>query len=186
MKITPAQIMAAEPCTGYSLERVTSLWAGRDALTPAEIGTLDIPVEDRLWAIIYCVLTDRQCRLLACDYAERVLQRKRDAGCKPDPRGWKAIEVARQYAVGNATQEELTAAWTSADTETWLKGKWTAGDVTWDIAQDAAWYAAGADAGEAAREAARETAWEAAREAARKWQLARALEYAKEKENNHE
>jgi hypothetical protein len=49
-------------------------------------------------------------RLFACDCAEQALVRERCAGREPDPRSWRAIEVSRAYARGEATLEELEAA----------------------------------------------------------------------------
>jgi len=43
MKITIDMMMNKHPCSDYSRERVTELWAGRDALTLTEICDLDIP-----------------------------------------------------------------------------------------------------------------------------------------------
>ena len=53
-------------------------------------------------------------RLFACDCAERALTAEREAGREPDKRSWTAIEVARRFAEGNATLEELSAARSAA------------------------------------------------------------------------
>ena len=71
-------------------------------------------------------------RLWVCDCAERALLREREAGREPDLRSWRAIEVARRFANGAATAEELDAARAAA----------------WDAARDA-------------RAAAREAVWDA-------------------------
>ena len=81
-------------------------------------------------------ITPQELRLLACDFAEAAVQyadEETAAVCEG------VIKVARRYAVGDASDEELAAA------------------------MDAAWAAAGAAAGDAARAAA----WDAARAAAR-------------------
>jgi hypothetical protein len=52
----------------------------------------------------------------------------------PDPRSVNACEVAERYANGQATDEELTAAWAAAWDAAWA----AAGDAAWD----AAWAAA--------------------------------------------
>ncbi len=83
--------------------------------------------------LIKTVNIDRELRLFACDCAER------DQPNNKRPR--KAIEVARRFANGQATQEELTAAW----------------DAARDAARDAAWDAAW----NAARNAVRDAAWDA-------------------------
>jgi hypothetical protein len=112
------------------------------------------------------VLDEVMLRLWACDCAERVLPLS-GGECPGDLRPRQAIEVARRYARGEATLEELDAARAAA----------------WDAAWDAAWAATGA-ARAAARDAARAAraaAWEAARAAAwdaeRQWQGERLLAY---------
>ncbi|KKK72428.1 hypothetical protein LCGC14_2903940, partial [marine sediment metagenome] len=62
---------------------------------------------DKLWLVLrYQFLTRQQLRLLACDFAERALDRIDE----PDPRSFEAIRVARLFAVGQASSEELAAA----------------------------------------------------------------------------
>lgn len=67
-----------------------------------------------------------------------------------DERSLSALDVAEAYTVGQATEEELSAAWEAAR----------------DAAWDAAWGAAEGAAGDAARDAAGGAAWEAAGDAA--------------------
>lgn len=55
----------------------------------------------------------------ACDCAERALNRKREAGREPDPRSWEALAVARRFAKGEATSEELAAASAAAWDAAW-------------------------------------------------------------------
>ncbi len=159
-KIRVDAIIGAGPCEEYTRDRVADLWDGRDGLTPREISELCIPVEDRLWALIYVVLNDRQRRLFACDCAERALQRERDNDREPDPRGWAAIEAARKHAVGAATAAEMSAAGSAA--------------------RSAAGYAAWSAAESAAESAASSAARSAASSAEQTWQLVRALKYAEE------
>lgn len=61
----------------------------------------------------------------ACDCAERALTREREAKRETDPRCWQAIEVARKFSRGEATKEELAAAYAAA------------GDAAWAAAKDA-------------------------------------------------
>ena len=94
---------------------------------------------------------DKFWRLLACDFAEHVNP--------TDTRSINAIAVARKFANGDATEEELEAAWAAAG---------EAARAAWDEARAARVKRT------AAREAAR-TAWIAAREtgeAERAWQTA--------------
>ena len=93
------------------------------------------------------VTDDSNLRLFACDVAEDALS----LVASPDPRIVKAIEVARRFAVGNATGAELSAARAAA----------------WAAARDAARAAAWAAAWYAAEAAAWDSAWYAAGDAAR-------------------
>ena len=127
----------------------------RKALPPRYGSNTPIPIsrilesnglDDALWALRamgndQALERDSFCRLLASDYAEHVLHlyERRYPG---DTRPRQAIDVARRFVVGEATEEELNAAIAAAI--------------------DAAWRAAGAAAGAAAR-----AAWRAAIAAAR-------------------
>ena len=99
-------------------------------------------------------------RLFACWSAERALLRERKAGREPDSRSWNAIAVARLFAEGKASIQDLAAAWAAARAAAW--------DAAWDATHLAtAGAAARAAAGAAAGAAARAAAWDAARAAAR-------------------
>ena len=65
-----------------------------------------------------------------------------------DPRSITALDVAERFANGEATQEELDAAWDAARDATW--------DAAWDAAVAATWDAAWDAAVAAARDAARD------------------------------
>ena len=188
MIVTTDMIMVARPCPGYSCERVRALVG--DGLTPRQIAGLDVPVLDRLWVLSYVVLDDRRRRLLACDCAERALSRERAAGREPDERSWTAVQMARRYARGEATHAELDAAMAAtkvaardaaldADDAAWAAAEAARAASADDVA-GAAWGGARA-AAEAAALDAEDAAW-AAWDAECDWQIARALEYAEEKE----
>src|SRR3990167_7897769 len=104
---------------------------------------------------------DRTARLFACDCADRALV----LIDKPDPRCIEAVRVARLYAIGEATQEQLAAARAAARAARDAAGAaaWAAWAAAW-AAGDAAWAAARA-AARAARDAAGAAAW--------KWQTKR-------------
>ena len=148
MKITVDQIMAWGPCSPYTDARVRELVG--DGLTPREIAALDIPPEDRFWALTN-LLDERDCRLLACDIAESVVHFTGD-----DPRCVDVIWVSRRYAFGLADHDELSAARAAARA------------ATWAAARAAARYAARAAARTTA-DAALHVAWDA--------HIARALDY---------
>jgi hypothetical protein len=121
-------------------------------------------------------------RLFACDCAEQVLCHYENK-YKKDKRPRMAIEIARKYAEGKATKEELAAAWAARDAAraagvAWAAAwaAWDAAGAAWDAASAAAWDAASAAAG-AATGAATGAAWDAAwaaawaaRDAAGEWQ----------------
>ena len=111
-------------------------------------------IEDCIWALRAAIEPDREkiARLFACDCAESVLPIFESE--KPDDlRPRKAIQTARDYAVGLATQEQLDAARAAA----WAAAWDAAGAAAWDAAWDAAGDAAGDAAWDAARAALKPT-----------------------------
>jgi hypothetical protein len=151
---TPGEWMPAiqgdlSPCeNGYHLAREQDLlsWIG-PAIFEAEYRGEMIEAGDKVVVREARLLrrlgwNERTARLFACDCAERVVH------LCDDPRPRRAIAVARRYAGGEATAEELVAARAAA----------------WDAARTAA-------------RAARDAAWDAARDAEQKWQAARLMEY---------
>ena len=92
--------------------------------------------------------TGRTARLFAADCAEAVVHL-----CGDDPRPRAAIDVARRHARGQASTDDLAAAWAAARA------------AAWAAARDAARAAASAAACAAARDAAWDAAWAAARDA---------------------
>jgi hypothetical protein len=78
-----------------------------------------------------------------------------------DPRSLAALDVAERYAHGNATAQELDAAWAAAGAAAWDAAWAAARAAAWDAAWAAAWAAARAAAGAAAWAAARAAAWDA-------------------------
>ena len=145
---------------------------------------------------------DRTARLFACDCAARALRRERRAGREPDKRSWEALRVARLYAEGKATNQELIAAgvaagyaWTATDVA-WTSGKaaakaaWNVTEAAWaptelapGVPAWATWNTSAATIGAAwnATEAAASAAWDgtghAAWKAERRWQAKRLEEY---------
>ena len=142
--VTFDQVMGWGPC--YNAEGIAELFAGQPALSAEDIVALEIPTEDKIWALLHNeFLTDRQMHELACDFAERV------AHLSDDPRVPAAIAAKRAWLRGEITDEELAVAWAAA---------W---DAAWDAAWAVAWAAAGATAKATAGDAARAVALAAAR-----------------------
>ncbi len=131
---------------------------------------------------------ERTARLFAADCAEHVLPlfEKRYPN---DARPRQAIDVARRSANGEATREEMAAAWDAAwdaaGDAAGAAARAAAGDAAWAAARAAAGAAARAAAGDAARAVAGVAAGDAAGAAARaaagtaelKWQTARLMDY---------
>ena len=51
---------------------------------------------------------------LRADFAQGALEAERERGREPDASSWRAVEVARRFAVGEAGEGHLSAAWSSA------------------------------------------------------------------------
>src|SRR5690554_6047344 len=124
---------------------------------------------------------ERTAREFAADCAERALP-VYEAAYPGDDRPRRAVEVARAYARGEATRDELSAR-AAAEAAAWAAED-AAEDAAWAAAEAAAW-AASEDAIEAAAWAAEDAAWaaaeaaedaEAAEAAERTWQAARLAE----------
>jgi len=92
---------------------------------------------------------ERTARLFACDCAEHVLYIF-EAQHPDDSRPRQAIETVRRYARGEATKEELAAAWDAAGAAARAAARAAAWDAAGAAAGVAAWDAAGAAAGVAA------------------------------------
>lgn len=110
-KYTIKDIMALRPC--YTRKQVKRLWKDAAGLDLFEILALPIPVEDTIWGV--CRLLDNMTlRLFVCTCAENALNIERASGHETDKRSWEAIEVARRYVLGEATNEELAKAYDAA------------------------------------------------------------------------
>jgi len=133
--------------------------------SPRQVAELEIPIDDRIWALCNAVgASDKTLRLFAVWCAREALK----LGKEPDPRSVNACDVAEAFANGDATQADLDAARAAARA------------AAWDAARAAAWDAARAatraTAWAAAWDATRATAWDAALAAARAAQLSKIVE----------
>ena len=141
MKITREQLRLW--CAGYDDERVAAL-VPEAGLTTLEFSELDIPAEYRLRALLREeVVPARDLRLLACGWAESACVK---TGWN-DQRSLEAIAVARRFAVGEATEDELAAAETAARAARGAaaaSGAWAASAAAWSAAlvdEAASWAA---------------------------------------------
>ena len=152
-------IRAAKPCADGWEKLLKSLPADIDHDAPIAFSHIlkSNGQTDAIWSL-RCVLPsqekqrDCEARLFACDCAENVLHIF-EAKYPDDTRPRECISLSRRFAVGEATTEELCAAWVAA---------WDAAADAAAAAADAAWAAvwAAADAAEDAAWAA----WAAARD----------------------
>ena len=126
---------------------------------------------DALWCLQATIEgSDKIARLLSCIYAEHALPNYEQV-FPDDPRVRDCIDTSRRYANGQATLEELTAAWRAADSA--ARRAANSARSAWR-----AWVAADS----AAKRDADSAAWSAAESAAdsaaeREWQANKFREY---------
>ena len=174
------------PCeNGYHLCRLGDLigWLG-EAIFTAEYrgecvahGDKLVVREARLLAKVEA-WNERTARLFTCDCAERVLPIF-ECEYPDDARPRNAIAIARQYADGEATKEELAAArvvaWDTVRDTTWAVAKVAARTiarvVARDIARVVAWDA---------RDVARAATSVSGRIAEREWQTENLMKYLRD------
>lgn len=146
--VTVDKVMSWVPCREYTRNRITKLFAGREALSALNVLELDIPASDKLWAVLREEMLSAEALYeFACRVAEHALMKARKEGREPDLRSWAAIAAKRKWLRGEITNDELDAARDAA--------RAAARDAARDAARAAAWDAARA----AARDAARDAAW---------------------------
>ena len=169
------------PCkNGYHLCRVQDIltWLNDEIYEAEYVGEI-LESEDKIVV--------RQCRLLRkCEEWTEKSARSFACWCVrntplsdgrkvwdllDDKRSREAVEVAERYAEGNATKEDLNAAWAAAGNAAWEAAR----NAAWEAAGNAAWAAARTAAGNAARKAAGNAAWAAAWAAA--WEAAWAAQH---------
>ena len=182
--ITPKMILGWYPCPKYDRARIEKLFGRRKRATIREILRAPIPPEDALWVVLREELIPaKTLRLFACACAERALRRERKTGRKPNRASVNAVRVARRYAVGKATAEELSAARSAAWLAVWSMAEWAARSVTYLAAESAARSATRSaaesatclTAGAAARSTTKSAACSAAGSVESKWQIATLL-----------
>jgi hypothetical protein len=84
--------------------------------------------------VLWMADATRVLRLFACDTAEEALLAERKCGREPHADSWRAIEVARRWVDGKATDAERSAAWSAA----WSAARSAAWSAAWSAAESAA------------------------------------------------
>jgi len=152
------KIRACSPCeSGWSklLKHLDKTKADDESL-PFSVIVESNGIEDAIWCCRTVEGYDKEWRLFAVWCARQVQH------LMTDERSIKAIDIAERFANGDATKDELYAAWNAAWAVAWAAAGAAASDAAWAAASDAAWNAAWAAAGAAAGAAA----WAAAGAAA--------------------
>jgi hypothetical protein len=164
MKTTLNQIRKHSPCgEGWTklLKHLGKTQADDEPLSIATIVTSN-GLENALWCLKAVEDHDKEIRLFAVWCARQVQH------LMTDKRSLYALDVAEQYARGEATNVELRAARAAALAKAGARAgdaaraaqaagdaaraaAWAAGDAAWEAARAAAWAAG--DAGDAARDA---------------------------------
>jgi hypothetical protein len=120
-KVTIEDVMRWGPCARYTEERLLKLANGREALSALEILDLNIPSEDKLWAVLReDLLPASLLHEFACMCAETALLKERKAGREPDTRSWKAVEAKRKWLRGEITDKDLSEAYAAARSAAWV------------------------------------------------------------------
>ena len=156
--ITVKKLMSLDPCPEYTTARVTELWNGRKTMTLCKIMDLDIPADDRIWAVTK-LMPERESRLFAADCAESAFDNISNAELKA--RAKKLIKKARCRANGDITAEQLaaySAAYSAADSAADME----AYSAAYSAAYRSAYRAADSAADSAAYRAADSAAYRAA------------------------
>ena len=162
--VTLDTILSWRPC--YGKARVREIFAGRTSGTAAEwvaaTRAAGLPEADVLWLLLHeAFIPAKALHGLACDYAERALQHKRDAGREPDPRTWAAVETKRRWLRGEASDAELEAAAADAWAAVWAAAAdeavaWAA-ETAWQIERALAVMAGGSAAARHAKDVVRQS-----------------------------
>ena len=178
--ITLKQLFSWSPCGEWTEQRILHVTGGRRRLSPLEICDLaGVSARDKLWVLLReKILTEHELRLFACWCADRALRAETKAGRNPDKRSCAAVQIARAFAHGKATTDQLAEAESAAWTVVKLAES-TARESTARSAESAAWAARSAAARTAERAARLAAEW-AAEWAARTAESAVQLQHLKQ------
>ena len=126
------------PCEEYPRERIESL-LGKKPVTALDILMLEIPDDDKLWAVTREEFIDESIlHEYACWNAENALRLIPN----PDSRSIAAIKARRDWMCGEISDEQMAAArvatWVAAGVASWTAARAAAGVASWEAARAAA------------------------------------------------
>ncbi len=135
-RLTVDAMLDFEPCADYTHRRLKELWGRKTYLTALDILALDIPVEDRIWAITETgIVAENLLQEFVCRCAERALRKEVAVGRKPPKASYTAIKTKRAWLAGNVTARDLDtvydAAWRAADNTAGLSAATAAEAAAW-------------------------------------------------------
>jgi len=114
-EVTLQEVLSWRPCYESGKTARIATRFGESATAAEVFSGLrgKIPDEDMLWLLLrpawweapYVVL-----RTLVCDFSQHALEQERSRGREPQPRSWESVRIARSYARGQATEEDLEVA----------------------------------------------------------------------------
>ena len=156
---TIGEMLNERPCTKYTQERITELWAGRERLTLLEVLDLPILAEDIVWVICRknALTPEQQAEWLECIVTRAI--RNHALNC-----GILTVEAWARNWLNGSDRSRAEAARAAAETEASWAAREAAAAAAWAAAREAA--AAAAWAAETEAEATRAASWAAARAAA--------------------
>ena len=162
MKTTLNQIRAKSPCQSGWTKLLAYLGKTKADDEPISIATIldSNGLDDALWCLQAVKGRDREIRLFGVWCARQVQH------LMIDQRSIAALDVSERFANGEATNDDLSAAWSAAESAAWSAAESAAESAARSAAESAAWSAAESAAWSAAESAARSAAWSAAESAA--------------------
>ena len=159
-KVDIKTVMSWNPCSSYTEDRIKKLFGRLKTLSVKQILDLDIPHNDKLWAVLRVeFFTKNELVLIACDFAEEVLPIFESA-YPTDDRPRNAIAAARAAGAARAARAAGAAGAAEAAGAAGAAGAaaWAAGAARAAGAAGAAWAAAEA-AGDTERKRQAEKLW---------------------------
>ena len=137
MKTTLNQIRAKSPCQSGWTKLLAYLGKTKADDEPISIATIldSNGLDDALWCLQAVKGRDREIRLFGVWCARQVQH------LMIDQRSIAALDVSERFANGEATNDDLSAAWSAAESAAWSAAESAARSAAWSAAESAAWSA---------------------------------------------